>query len=153
MTNDSPYTLLPGKVNLFAGDDFVGSTSLELTASQGEIELYLGVDDRIKVERELKRREVDKSLIGGKRRLHYGYEIRLENLLGGQALLMLYDQIPVPRHEDIKVRLDSIDPKPTEQTDLNLLKWKLLLLPNEKRSIRFEFTVEYPQTLEVLGLP
>lgn len=153
VANNSPYTLLPGKVNLFAGDDFIGSTSLELTAPQGEIELYLGVDDRIKVERELKRREVDKSLIGGKRRLHYGYEIKLENLLDGQASLILNDQIPVPRHEEIKVRLDSVDPKPMEQTALNLLKWELSLLPKEKRTINFEFTVEYPQNLEVLGLP
>jgi uncharacterized protein (TIGR02231 family) len=153
VANESPYTLLPGKVNLFAGDDYIGSTSLELTAPQGEIELYLGVDDRIKVERELKRREVDKSLIGGKRRLHYGYEIKLENLLEGQASLILYDQIPVSRHEEIKVRLDSVDPKPAEQTALNLLRWELALFPKEKRSLFFEFTVEYPQSLDVLGLP
>jgi uncharacterized protein (TIGR02231 family) len=153
VANDSPFTLLPGKANLFAGDDYIGSTSLELTASQGELELYFGADDRIKVERELKRRDVDKSLIGGKRRLHYGYEIKLENLLGGQATLILHDQIPVPRHEEIKVRLDSIDPKPAEQTALNLLRWELTLLPKEKRSIHFEFTVEYPQSLDVFGLP
>lgn len=151
--NASPYTLLPGKANLFAGDDFVGSTSLELVASQGEVELYLGVDDRIKVERELKRREVDKTLIGGKRRLHYGYEVRLENLLGVVAPLTLHDQIPVARHEEIKVRLDSVDPKPAEQTALNLLKWELSLSPKEKRTVRFEFTVEYPPSLDVQGLP
>ena len=80
MINDSPYTLLPGASNLFAGDEFIGATQLEMTAPQGEIELYLGADDRVKVERELKRREVEKTIIGGKRRIHYGYEIRLENL-------------------------------------------------------------------------
>lgn len=153
MVNASPYTLLPGKANLFAGEDFIGSTSLELVAAQGEIELYFGVDDRIRVERELKRREVDKTLIGGKRRLHYAYEIRLENLLGANASLTLHDQIPVARHEEIKVRLDSIEPKPAEQTNLNLLKWELSLAPKEKRTLRFEFTVEYPPALEVPGLP
>ena len=83
--NASPYTLLAGKANLFAGDEFIGATDLELTAPQGEIELFLGVDDRVKVERELKRREVDKTILGGKRRIRYGYEIRLENLLESQA--------------------------------------------------------------------
>lgn len=151
--NASPYTLLPGKANLFTGDDFIGSTQLELVAPQGEVELYFGVDDRIKVERELKRREVDKTLIGGKRRLHYAYEIRLENLLGAVASLALHDQLPVARHEEIKVRLDSVEPKPSQQTELNLLKWELTLAPKEKRTLRFEFTVEYPQTLEVQGLP
>ena len=152
VVNDSPYTLLPGAVNLFAGEEFIGSTRLELTAPQGEIELYLGVDDRVKVERELKRREVDKSLIGGKRRIHFGYEITVENLLGNQASITVHDQIPVGQHEDIKVRLESCEPKPTLQTELNLLDWELALAAKEKRTIRFDFTVEYPQGMEVVGL-
>lgn len=153
VVNASPYTLLPGKANLFAEDDFIGTTDLELVAPQGQIELYLGAEDRIKVERELKRRDVDKTLIGGKRRLHYGYETRLDNLLDTPVRLTLHDQIPVARHEDIKVRLETVDPKPVEQTSLNLLKWELSLAPKEKRFIRFDFTVEYPQALEVQGLP
>lgn len=152
LANDSPYTLLAGKANLFAGDEFVGSTSLELTAPQGEIELFLGVDDRVKVERELKRREVDKSMIGGKRRIHYAYEIELENLLGAPAAITLHDQTPVSRHEEIKVRLDAALPKPSQQTELNLLDWELTLAPHEKQVVRFEYTVEHPATMKVVGL-
>jgi uncharacterized protein (TIGR02231 family) len=152
LVNDSPYALLPGQANLFAGDEFVGATSLELTAPQGEIELFLGVDDRVKVERELKRHDVDKTMIGGKRRLHYAYEIKLENLLSVPAALTLHDQVPVSRHEEIKVRLDAADPKPARQTELNLLDWELTLAPKEKRVVRFEYTVEHPATMQVMGL-
>jgi uncharacterized protein (TIGR02231 family) len=151
--NASPYTLLPGQANLFAGDEFVGVTRLELIAPQGEIELYLGVDDRVKVKRELKRREVDKKFLGGKRRIHYGYETSLENLLPGQAEVTLHDQLPVGRHEDIKVRLESAAPPPAEQTELNLLDWKFTLAPKEKRVVRFDFSVESPQEMELVGLP
>ena len=111
------------------------------------------MDDRLKVERELKRREVDKTLLGGKRRIRYAYEIRLENLLPVQAALTLHDQIPVARHEEIKVRLEAADPKPTRQSELNLLDWELSLAPREKRTLRFDFSVEYPQAMEVTGLP
>jgi uncharacterized protein (TIGR02231 family) len=151
--NNSPYLLLPGAANLFAGEEFIGTTRLDLTPPQGEIELYLGVDDRIKLERELKRREVDKRFIGGKRRTLYGYEIVVENLLPVEARLTLHDQMPVARHEDIKVRLDSSDPRPTRQTELNLLDWELTLSPGEKRTVRFDFSVEHPQGMEVVGLP
>jgi uncharacterized protein (TIGR02231 family) len=153
VTNDSPYTLLPGPANLFAGDEFIGATRMELTAPQEEIELYLGVDDRLKVERELKRREVDKSMLGGKRRIHYSYEIRLENLLDAERTITVHDQIPVSRHEDLKVRLEAADPKPTKQTDLNLLDWELSLVPRQKYTIHFDFVIEFPQTMEVIGLP
>ena len=153
VTNDSPYTLLPGPANLFAGDEFVGTTKLEQVAPQGEIELYLGADDRIRVERELKRREVDKRLIGDRRRTRYGYEITLENLLPADAHVTLHDQIPVSRHEDVKVKLESTDPQPSEQTELNLLEWKLVLPPGEKQIVRFDFSIEHPRAMNLFGLP
>ena len=153
VTNDSPYTLLPGPANLFAGDEFIGATKLELTAPGGELELYLGTDDRVRVERELKRRDVDKKLIGDRRRLRYDYEIRLENLLPTEVKITLHDQIPVPRHEDIKVKLESAEPRPTEQTKLNLLEWELVLAPGEKQVVHFGFVVEHPREMSLLGLP
>ena len=152
-TNDSPYTFLPGPASLFAGDEFIGTTKLELIAPQGEIEFYLGADDRIKVKRELKRREVDKRLLGDRRCLRYGYEITLENLLPTGAKVTLHDQVPVPRHEDIKVKLESAEPKPAEQTELKLLDWELALAAGEKRVVRFDFTVEHPRGMSLMGLP
>ena len=151
--NTSPYTLLAGDANIFIADEYIGTTPLELTAPQGEIELYLGNEDRITVERDLKRRDVDKRFIGGKRHLVFGYEIKLENLLPVKASLTLHDQYPVPRHEEIKVKLESADPKPAEQTELNLLKWEFSLEPKEKRTVRFDFSVESPQGMEIIGLP
>jgi uncharacterized protein (TIGR02231 family) len=151
--NDSPYLLLPGPANLFAGDEFIGATRLKLTAPNEKFELYLGVDDRIKVKRELKRREVEKTILGGKHRQHFGYEITLENLTSGEAVLLLHDQLPASKHEDIKVRLESADPKPTEQSELNLLDWELKLAPKEKRTVRFDFGIEAPQGMNITGLP
>jgi uncharacterized protein (TIGR02231 family) len=153
VANASPYTLLPGDADLFAGDEFIGATKLELVAPGGEIELYVGADDRVKVERELKRREVDKKLLGDRRRMRYGYEIRLENLLTTPAKLTLHDQIPVARREEIKVRLESADPSPTEQTELNLLRWELTLAPKEKRVVRFDFSIEFPRAMDVIRMP
>jgi uncharacterized protein (TIGR02231 family) len=153
VNNDSPYTLLAGSANIFVSDEYIGTTQLELTAAQGEIELYLGNEDRIKVERELIRRDMDKRFIGGKRHLVFGYEIKVENLLPAPASLTLHDQFPVPRHEEIKVKLESADPKPAEQSELNLLKWDFSLEPKEKQTVRFDFSVEFPQSMEILGLP
>lgn len=152
ITNDSDYTLLPGRASLFDGDEFIGTTELELTAPQGELELTLGVDDRIKVERELKRRDVDKRLLGNQRRYQLGYEIEVENQRAETVEITLHDQIPVSRHENIKVRLESTEPKPAEETKLGLLRWELSLPPGEKRTVRFDFLVEHPRDMKVMGL-
>lgn len=153
VVNESPYTLLPGPANLFAGDEFIGTTELKLTAPGGEIELYLGVDDRVRVKRELKRHEVDKRLLGDRRRIWAGYEIEVENLLDAEAAITLYDQIPITRHEQIKVRLESAEPKPTTQTELGILEWELTLSPREEQIVRFDFVVEHPRDLTLVGLP
>ena len=96
---------------------------------------------------------MDKKLLGDRRRLRYGYEIELENLLPVEAKVTLHDQIPVPRHEAIKVKLEFAEPKPAAQTELNLLEWTLTLEPGGKQIVRFDFTVEHPREMRLVGLP
>jgi hypothetical protein len=62
------------------------------------------------------------------------------------------DRIPVARDEQIKVKLDSADPKPAEHSELNQLEWALTLDKGAKRVIRFEFSVEHPRQMDVIGL-
>jgi uncharacterized protein (TIGR02231 family) len=152
--NDSPYTLLAGRAQLFEGDDFLGTTEMEFSAPNREFELFLGADERLPVERELTQREVDKAfIIGDRKRIRYGYEIEIENLRDAPQTVYVRDQLPVSRDEQIKVRLESAEPKPSEHDDLNLLEWKLTLAPAAKQKVRFEFTVEHPRALTVMGLP
>ncbi len=152
ITNTSPFTLLPGPASIFHGSDFVGKTHLELISPDEEFEVQLGVDDRIRVQRELARRDVSKSLIGGIRRSEFGYRITLISLLDAPARIVLFDQVPVSRHESIKVKLLNASPTPDEQDDLNIMQWKLTLKPREKQVITFNFSVEHPRDLHVVGL-
>lgn len=151
--NTSAYTLLPGEAQLFDGDAYLGATQLELTAPGQEIELVLGGDERVKVERELTARQVDKTLLSGNRRVRFGYAITLENARPQAIAVVVRDQMPVSRDEQIKVKLESADPKPAEIDKLNRIEWKVALPAGGKHTIRFEFTVEYPQAMDVIGLP
>jgi uncharacterized protein (TIGR02231 family) len=153
VTNSTDYLLLPGAANLFVEGDFVGSFAMNKVAPREEFELTLGVDDRIFVKRELKAQSVDKTFIGDRRRMRFGYEIEFRNLRTTKVDIELHDQLPVARHEQIKVKLESTDPKPSDQSELSELTWKLSLVPNDKRLIRFDFTIEHPVTMTVSGLP
>jgi uncharacterized protein (TIGR02231 family) len=150
--NTSEFVLLPGSANIFHGADFVGATELERVASNEEFEAQMGVDDRIKVERELTERTVDKTLIGNTRRIFLGYKIALTNLLATPAKIAVLDQLPVARAEDIKVKMRDASPKPNDQSDLNVLKWELELKPQEKREVTFSFSVEHPREMTLTGL-
>ena len=150
--NDSPYTLLPGKAQIFEGDDYLGTTSLKHTAPGQEIELALGADERLRVERKLTGRDVDKTLLADRRRIRYKYRIEVENLRDAAQTVYVRDQLPVSRHEQVKVKLDAASPQPAKHSDLNQLEWKLNLAPAAKQTIQFEFSVEFPRTMDVVGL-
>lgn len=151
--NQSPFTLLAGAGTVFDGDELVGATRLALTPPGAGLELYLGVDERITITRELKRRDVDRKLLGDGRRLTVGYEITVESALPAPARLCLEDQVPVPRHESIKVKLEAADPKPADQTEMGLLHWELELEPQQKRTVRFDLQIEHPREMQVVGMP
>lgn len=152
--NASEFVLLPGSASIFHfhGPEFVGKTALEITAPNEEFEIHLGVDDRIKVERELAGRAAAKSLIGNTRRSSFGYKITLTNHLEVPARVAVFDQLPVAWHEEIKVKLQDATPKPADQSQLNILKWELELQPQEKREVSFAFTVEHPREMVVAGM-
>ena len=152
LSNTTGAPLLPGPINLYVGDEYIGQNRLEYTPGGAEVELVLGVEERITVKRELVRREVDKRLLRDVRQVVYGYEIKLENLLAAPARVTVQDQYPVSRHEQIKVRLDRVAPEPAEQSELHILKWQLDLAAAEKKTIRYEYQVEHPRALNVVGL-
>jgi uncharacterized protein (TIGR02231 family) len=125
---------------------------LETVAPNEEFDVQLGVDDRLKVKRELVKRAVDKTLIGNTRRIQFAYKITLTSLLTAPTRVTVFDQLPVGRHESIKVKLQDAQPRPAEQSDLNILKWELTLDPQRKLDLAFAYTVEHPREMQVLGI-
>ncbi len=152
LVNSTDTPLLSGTLNLFVGSDFIGKNAMPFTARGDEVELLLGVEERITVERKLTRRDVDKRLLRDKRLIRYGYAIELKNLLDKTAVVTVEDQIPASRHESIKVSMESSKPQPLEQTPLNLVKWRLELPAEAARTIAYDYSVEHPRELDVVGL-
>jgi uncharacterized protein (TIGR02231 family) len=152
VTNTSPLLLLPGPVRVFRGLGFVGETSLGTVAAGQEFELQLGVDDQIRLERQLLRRAATKAMIGGTRAIDIGYEITVENHRASPARISVHDHIPTSSDADIKVRLREVTPEPVAHTDLGELIWNLTLDPGLSAQIKYRFTVDYPSHLTVSGL-
>lgn len=150
--NTSSLLLLPGPARVFHGTQFTGETTLETVAAGEEIELQLGVDDQVRVERQLRRRSTGKAVIGGSRTIDIGYEITVENHRREQARVTVKDRIPVSADGDIKVRLREASPAPAEQTDLGELTWELRLDGGKAAEVRYRFTVEHPAQVTVTGL-
>jgi uncharacterized protein (TIGR02231 family) len=152
VTNTSPLLLLPGPARVFHDTRFVGETSLETVAAGEEFELQLGVDDQVRVERQLRRRNTSKAVIGGTRTIDVAYEITVENHRADKTRISVHDHVPVSTDGDIKVRLREASPDPAGRNDLGELTWELSLEGGQAAAIRYRFTVEHPAQLAVTGL-
>ena len=125
---------------------------LETVAPGEEFELQLGVDDRIRIERTLRRRATSKAVIGASRTVDIGYETVVRSHRQGTARITVRDHIPVSTDGEIKVRLREASPSPAEQTDLGELTWELTLAEGQSATIRHRFTVDHPSQITVTGL-
>ncbi|WP_425413106.1 DUF4139 domain-containing protein [Micromonospora citrea] len=149
--NTSSHTLLAGPAAVFHGADFVAAARLATWAPGEETELALGVDDRVRVERELSRRADTRATLGSTRRRDVEYRISVANHTPRPATVEVRDQLPVSRDEAVVVRESALVPPPAERTELGELTWRLRLGPGESGEITLGFRVELAKGVELAG--
>ncbi len=156
--NKSDFTLLPGQTSIFLDGAFVANASLDLVPAGQEFWTYLGVDPSVKVERkELGRREETSGIFGKKTvRTVYDNVFKIKNSKPTAIELVVWDQIPISDHEDIKVVLEEPkyekDSENLKMSDGKLLEWRFNLKPDEKKDVPFRFAIERPEGTLIQGL-
>ena len=146
LNNKNGQALLPGKVTLYLGANFLGSTAIDFVGPGEAFSLYAGVEDEVKVSRVLDRSKSEKrkTSFSSKTELQASWIIEVENLADVEKNVRLADRIPVSQNDDVKVRSVKIAPKVTPD-EKGLFSWDLILKPKEKRTLNVEYVVQYPK--------
>jgi uncharacterized protein (TIGR02231 family) len=151
VVNGSQHALPAGRAAVFHEADFVGSAVLPVWAPGEDVELALGLDDRVRVERKLVRRTASKATLGSTRKREAEYETTIANHTPRPIRLTVLDQLPVSRDHEITVKQLVADPEPAETTDLGVLTWKLELEPGQETKVRFGLRVESGKSVDLAG--
>jgi len=150
---NSEFFLLPGKGQVFENEEYMGPVRIQHTAPGEKIRILAGTDDRIKVTREMTAREPDKKLLSDRKKIDYTFEIRIENFTGEEKKIRVLDQIPVPSHEDIKIKLEESSPKTSGSDELNRFEWEIRADAGAKEKIVYSYSIEFPREMTIPGLP
>ncbi|MBI4358468.1 MAG: mucoidy inhibitor MuiA family protein [Candidatus Omnitrophica bacterium] len=156
--NSSEGLLPRGKVQIFLDGSYVGSSFLKNVGPAEEFDLFLGIDERIKVERKELKAKVDVSVLPGLhgriKTIQYEYLTKIENFRTSESEITLFDQTPISQHDEIKIEQVVFDPKPTEedQEKPGIYRWKLKLAPRAKQEIKISYLVKHPVDFEISGL-
>lgn len=137
------YNLLEAEANLFIENDFVGKTLLTLEEAGDTLQLSLGRDERIGIQRSKAKDFEEKRFIGSKRKETKAWTITLRNTKKEEVEVWVTDQVPVSSNEQIKITAEKLDGAIyNEQT--GMLLWKVKIKPNSSKEITFKYMVEYP---------
>ena len=155
-TSDLPY--LPGPAAIFVDGAYVAGSEMELVPAGQEFWTYLGADASVKVERRLLADRTEISGLIGKKTLSTvrDHLFKVSNGKTAPIELVIWDQLPVSNHEDIKVTLDAPelrgDNPDLKVDEVKRLEWRVDLKAGEKRDLPFRFTVARPEDVVVVGL-
>ncbi len=123
---------------------FVGRERLETFADGQQFPLHLGVDQNVKVEHKLEKREYVEKEGKKSKKIRYHYLITLENFKKEAAEVTLQDRIPVSTMKEVKVEKVNMTPKPDESRDDGIVTWKLTPAAGEKIEISISYTIVFP---------
>jgi len=146
LKNTGKQPLLPGKTALYHDGAFLGQTDVDFVSSGEAFDVLFAIADQIKLEKTLDR-SVSQLDRGRKTtRMKVAFDIVVENLSAQSANLEMTDRIPVSDDDDIEVYRVDIEPA-AKPDNKGLVKWSVALAPNEKKTYRIEYTIEYPRDI------
>lgn len=159
VTNAKDLQLLAGRVNIFLEGDFVGTSSIDNIGPGEEFDLYLGVDENVKVKREQVEKKVDETLVAGipspTKRTTFKYKLTVENYKSKNINVKLFEATPVSEDDRIKAKITNVSLEPNKkdwEDRKGVWLWELELEPKQKKEIFFTYIIEHPRQMHIEGL-
>lgn len=145
--NTFEMPLLSGESVLFVDDQMVGKSWVAKTAVGEKIELSLGVNENISVERNNgKLNEEDRGIFGKRTRLSRQYFTEVENHSGRAQRIVVKDQFPVSQNEKIEVKqIEPAEGKVEVEANTGLFSWDFELEAGKTKTLETRFEVVYPE--------
>lgn len=142
------YPLLPGQVNIFFENAYVGKSYLNPYHTDDTLEFSMGRDKNVIIKREMIKDFQEKKVLGTKTQESFGYEITVRNTKNAKINIRIEDQMPLSKNEQIKVELKESSGAKVETTSGKLI-WNLEVAPSSNKTLKLIYSVEYPKDKQV----
>jgi len=146
LVNTSEQPILPSKLALFVDSAFVGTSEVPFVAPGETFTTYLGVQERVKLERTLDRKRSKLDRGRSKTTLRVSFVIKAENLSDAPVIVEMGDRVPVVQVDSIEIDGVKI-PKEAKKDANGIVRWTATLAPRTSQTWRIEYELEYPNDL------
>jgi hypothetical protein len=138
------YNLLEGEANVFFEETYVGKTLMDVRYASDTLEISLGRDKKVSVNREKIKDFADKQFIGNKKEETRVWKTTVKNNKNQTIHMIILDQVPVSTIEEIEVDIQNISGA-KQNSETGEVKWEFELKPNDKREFELKYSVKYPK--------
>lgn len=143
------YNLLAGEANIFFEDTYVGKTILDTRYVIDTLNISLGRDKSILVNRESVRENTSKKAFSSNKEEVREWKISIRNNKSQEINFTLLDQVPVSRRDEISVKTENLSGGTLNEQN-GEVKWKLLLKPSGKQDVNLKYRVKYPNSKKLM---
>ena len=147
--NWEKYNLLEGEANVFFEDTYVGKTLMDIRNASDTLEISLGRDKKVSVNREKVKDFTTKQFIGNKKEETRSWKTIIKNNKSQAINMIILDQIPVSTNSDIEVNVQNTTGAKLD-VETGEIKWEFGLKPNEKMEFELKYSVKYPKNRNLI---
>jgi hypothetical protein len=162
VTLENPFDgpLLPGPLDVFYDGALMTSDRIDSVDRGGTLRFGLGVEDRLRVARNVRVRESSHGLLGGKTHVDHRVEIEISSALGHAVSLEVLERIPIPEDEDGDIEVALVDAEPLPQAYDQKergepvkggRRFVVEVPPGGTVEIRYDYRIELPAKEELVG--
>ena len=141
--------LLDGEINLFFEDTYQGKSLLDLSSSVDTLEISLGKDKGILVERKPIKEFTATKFLSQNKTVSQGFEIIVRNNKSYPINLMVYDQLPISENKDIVIEKEEYSGAQLD-ADTKILTWNLNVKPRSEQKVQLKYQVKYPKNQRLI---
>lgn len=140
--------LIEGEATIYYNDTYVGKTYINLRRADDLLEVSLGRDKKVIVNRVKKQDFSSKSFLSNTITETFIYELSVRNTNAMPIELELRDQVPVSANSEITIEVLEISQAAINKEN-GLLFWKLNLNAGEVKTFKLSYAIKYPKNRKV----
>jgi hypothetical protein len=149
VTGWESMNLLAGPAYIYFEGTYVGESLLDLAGVGDTLDISLGRDQVVTVQRTKRTDFSQRQVVGGKRVESVGWEIAVRNNKAQAIDLVITDQYPLAARSEIEVKLDE-DGGAALNTEKGFLTWKVKVEPRTNQKWSFGYSVKVPKEQPVV---
>lgn len=158
LQNPCEAPLLSGPVDVYVEGSLLTTAGIDHIDRGGTLRVGMGVEDRLRVARNVRSDEDTAGLLGGSVVVTHTVTIELSSALGQPSTVEVLERLPVSEDKSMTVEFIGARPEASAYTQAERgapirggLQWRIPLTAAGKAKIEYQYRIVFPARTEIVG--